>query len=81
MSKEEHVPNFCGPMVGTWADPDKVKCRDCGLRDRTVVKSLDGKRDFPVGVVRSFCEVYPDGKGKPTEIMFHGADCKYYIKD
>lgn len=81
MADEKHVPNACQPMVGTWADPDNVKCRDCGLRDRTVVKSPDGKRDIPVGITRSFCEFYSSGKGKPTAILFHGADCDYYIKD
>lgn len=81
MSKEERVPNFCQPMVGTWADPEKVRCRDCGLRDRATVKSLDGKKDLPVGVTRCYCEAYPSGRGKPTAVLLHGADCGYYIKD
>lgn len=79
--KKGHTPGFCEPMTGTWADPEKVMCRDCALRDRTVVKMPGSEREIPVGVTRDFCGIYPDGKGKPSAILFHGADCEYYVKD
>lgn len=81
MAEGKRTPGFCQPMVGTWADPGKVKCMDCGLRNRTVVKSADGRKDVPVGATRRFCDAYPSGKGKPNEILFQNADCEFYVKD
>ena len=82
MRKEERSPNFDQPMHGTWAKADEIVCKDCAFRDKTVVK-LDGV-EIPVGVTKGFCKIYekpPKTNGKPINVLFQNADCKYYRKD
>lgn len=70
------------PMKGTYPDPKKIICKDCFNRDRTEVKL--GNKVLKVGVTKSFCAAYPeppDSNGKPMDILFHGARCRYYVKD
>lgn len=67
------------PMRGTWADPEKVVCKDCVFRDRTVVE-LFGKKD-PCGITRGTCEIYKEPNIKPMDILLHGAPCQYYTKE
>jgi hypothetical protein len=79
--KDEEKREF-DPMVGTFPDKNKIICKDCVYRDRTVV-DLGGKK-LPVGITKSFCEIFlppPKTNGKPTEVLFHGGDCKYYKQE
>jgi len=67
------------PIRGTWADADKIQCKDCFLRDRTQV-TVNGKI-FNVGVTRAYCAAYPeppDSNGKPHAVLFYGENCKFY---
>lgn len=70
------------PMKGTWADPEKVVCKDCVFRDRTVVE-LFGKKDA-CGITRDTCEIYkgpPTTAYKPSSILLHNEPCQYYTKE
>lgn len=65
-----------GTMKGQWPNPNTIVCKDCIYRDKTTIE-LNGKI-IPVGVTKSFCEEYSDGKGKPLEILFRDGDCPYF---
>ena len=70
------------PMKATWPDANNIKCRDCFNRDKTEVRV--GNRVIKCGITKSFCSAYPpppDSNGKPLDVLFHGADCKFYAKD
>lgn len=64
------------PIKGTWADPDKVVCKDCIYRDHMTVKLPSGKV-ADAGTTRCMCAVYYEKpKGvlstyKPTPCPFH----------
>lgn len=78
----ERSENFDQPIRGSWPDPNKVICKDCAFRDKTSVMLND--KTLYVGVTKSFCKIYekpPKTNGKPNEILFKNADCKYYMKD
>lgn len=68
-------------MKGQFPDPEKVKCKDCVFRDKTVV-NIEGK-DLFSGVTRCYCAKYQKGEtnGKPHDVLFLNADCRYYKKD
>ena len=66
-------------MKGQWANPDTIICKDCIYRDKCTIE-LNG-RTIPVGVTKSFCEMYPRGQGKPSEILFQNANCDYYVQE
>ena len=68
-------------MKGQFPDADKVKCRDCAFKDKTVI-DVEGEQ-IACGVTRSYCDKYPKGKtnGKPHDVLFLNADCQYYKKD
>lgn len=69
-------------MKGSWPDPEKVACKDCIYRNRDTIEL--GKKIIKCGVVDSFCEMYPGpptDNGKPLEILFQNASCKFYEKD
>lgn len=79
---KERKPREYTPITGTWADPEKVVCKDCAFRDRTVVE-LFGKRDA-CGVTRDTCDIYagpPEASYKPSEILLHNGPCQYYTKE
>ena len=81
MAKQDERREF-SPMVGTWPDAKKIRCRDCFLRDKTEVV-IDGKRYKP-GITKAFCAAYlppPDSNGKPHDVLFRNADCKYYVPE
>lgn len=70
------------PMFGSFPDGNEIKCKTCIHRDHTTVE-LDGKV-IDVGTTKSFCAVYekpPKTNGKPMDVLFHNADCEYYIKE
>lgn len=70
------------PIKGEFPDQNKIPCADCFNRDREEVRV--GSRVIKCGVTRAFCNAYPpppDSNGKPLEILFHGAKCKFYAKD
>lgn len=65
-------------MRGTFPDPEKIKCKDCKYRDKTVVV-IEGKAHY-CGVTRGECEKYKWGEtmGKPHDVLFQNADCEFY---
>lgn len=82
MPDNKRSENFDQPMHGSWPDPKNIICKDCAFRDKTVVKLND--KTIPVGVTKSFCKIYeapPKTNGKPLDILFQNADCKYYRKE
>lgn len=82
MSERKHSPNFDQPMMMQKADSNKIVCKDCVFRDKRTITIDD--RIIPVGITKSFCKIYekpPKTNGKPLDILFQNAECKYYMKD
>lgn len=82
MSNREHSPNFDQPMMMQSPDANKIACKDCAFRDKTILE-YNGKI-IPVGITKSFCKIYeppPKTNGKPSDVMFINAKCKYYHKE
>ena len=73
--------NFDQPLIMQGADPDKVVCKDCEFRKREPFE-LNGKT-FDFGMINSWCGVYTkkNSNGKPLDILFRSAKCKYYFKE
>lgn len=70
------------PIKATFPNPEKIPCWDCFNRDREEVDL--GHRTIKCGVTKAFCNAYPpppDSSGKPLEVLFHGAKCRFYAKD
>lgn len=65
------------PIIGTFSDLEKIKCKDCIYRDKRLVLGKD------TGARKAWCEIYTkeDGISKPTEILFKNADCEFYKKE
>lgn len=71
-----------GELKGVYPDPKKIKCKDCFYRDKTKVKL--GNKIIESGITKSFCVAYPkppDSNGKPYDVLFQNADCRFYEKD
>ena len=72
------------PITGTFPDEDRVLCKDCVYRDKTVI-TLAGKTTY--GATKDLCDVYTgyekkDSTGyKPYDILFLSGDCPYYKKE
>lgn len=66
------------PIHGQFPSDDII-CKDCMFRDHETVEI--GSKVLPVGVKRAHCMIYTDTAGKPTEILFAGADCAFYEKE
>jgi len=73
----ERRPRWENEMLGGAPIPDDIVCKTCAfkmpdvvVRGRTVKRHSYGS-----------CEVYSDPYRKPTEIIFDGAECKYYEKE
>ena len=74
--------NLQSPMRFQGANPETVQCKDCVFRDKTILEL--GEKKIPVGVVKSWCEVYSKDispGGKPVGILFETEKCKHYRKD
>lgn len=58
----------------SWVHPDhkKIQCSKCMLRAKD---RLDGQVD---GATLGICEAYDF---KPTEILFNGGECPYFIDE
>lgn len=70
------------PMRAQWPDSKKIQCKDCFNRDRTEIE-VNGKV-LKVGISKAFCNAYPpppDSNGKPIDILFQNAKCKFYAKE
>ena len=69
------------PMTVQTPDPNVIVCKDCVYRDKSTFNHKG--TIIPIGITRSWCEVYtPDiSNGKPIEILMNNAKCKYYLKD
>ena len=58
---------------------DDIVCKDCVFRKPDLV--IDGKV-ITKGYKNGYCKVYTqDIRGKPNEVLFEKAKCKYYRKD
>lgn len=59
--------------------PDDIVCKNCSFR------KADLKHDGKVivhGYKNGYCKIYDETiGGKPNEILFENAKCKYYTKD
>lgn len=55
------------PIKGQFPDKEKIICKDCIFRDKTLVEI--GNKKIPVGATKSFCEKYeapPKNKWKAS---------------
>ena len=69
-------------IKGQFPDRDKIICKDCIFRDKTVIEL--GEKEIPVGVTKAFCDMYqapPASNGKPHDVLFNNADCEFYVKE
>lgn len=69
-------------IKGQFPDRNKIICKDCIFRDRTVIEL--GEKEIPVGVTKAFCDMYqapPASNGKPHDVLFNNADCEFYVKE
>ena len=69
-------------IKGQFPDRNKIICKDCIFRDRTVIEL--GEKEIPVGVTKAFCDMYqapPASNGKPHDVLFSNADCEFYVKE
>lgn len=67
------------PIKGTMPNPNTIFCSDCAFRDKTTIKV--GDEVIPVGVTKSYCDVFVKPNSKPTEILFDEAPCDYYVME
>ena len=58
-------------------DSEKINCKDCAFRmkDAKVGKSVIS------GASKAFCDVYPKSPGKPSDVLWKGGDCEYYVSE
>ena len=69
-------------IKGQFPERDKIICKDCIFRDKTVIEL--GEKEIPVGVTKAFCDMYqapPASNGKPHDVLFNNADCEFYVKE
>ena len=81
-NEKKNVQEAQSPIKGQFPNRDKIACKDCKKRDRTVVKV--GSKEIPFGVTKAFCEKYvgpPDDNGKPHDVLFENANCAFYEKE
>ena len=74
--REEDAHREFTPMHGSFPDPEKIACKNCAFRDKTVVELL-GKR-VASGCTKGACEMY---SLKPHAVLFNNAPCQYYQED
>ena len=67
------------PMRGQFPDPNKIECRNCIYRDKTLLTFFNPPK--PVGVTKAFCTAYPDPPGKPSEVLFNNGHCPFYQEE
>lgn len=80
MKDEDHISNLESPMIFQGSDPNKIVCKDCEFRDKSIFNH-NGKI-IPVGVIKSWCGVYQKGvSSKPIGVLMRNEDCKYYLKE
>lgn len=59
--------------------PDDIICKDCAFRKSDIKR---GGKVVVHGYKNAYCEIYDNTiGGKPNEILFENAKCKYYMKD
>ena len=58
-------------------EQEKILCKDCVFRKPDVKL----KNSTLYGATNAFCEVYPDGSGKPSEVIWDGAPCEYHVSE
>ena len=74
--REEDAHREFTPMHGSFPDPEKIACKNCAFRDKTVVELL-GKR-IASGYTKAACDMY---SLKPHAVLFNNAPCQNYRKD
>lgn len=55
------------PIKGQFPDKEKIICKDCIFRDKTLVEI--GNKKIPVGATKSFCEKYEAPPKKQMESL------------
>ena len=82
-NKNENAKEAQSPIKGQFPDKEKIICKDCMFRDKTLIELGDKK--IPVGVTKAFCEKYespPKSNGKPHDVLFEkNGICEYYQKE
>lgn len=58
-----------------WAaiSPSAEKCRTC-------INALDDT-EFTVGAEKCYCKVFVAPDEKPTDVLWNGGDCRYYVEE
>ena len=64
------------PIHGQFPDKDKIACKDCAFRDKTIV-TIIGKT-IQAGITKGNCEMY---ELKPHDVLFQNAPCQFYSKE
>lgn len=75
------MPRDFGPLEAGMqvANAKTIVCKDCIYRDKTTFE-FEGKI-YDAGSTKCRCLMYSDHAGKPSEILFMNAPCKFYAKD
>lgn len=65
------------PIIGNFPDKEKIKCKDCISRLKIKVANKD------IGPMNGYCHMYTreNSNGKPIDVLFKNANCKFYEKD
>lgn len=68
-------------MHVTWPDLNKISCKDCEYRNKTIVE-INGK-NIPFGTIKTTCDMYPGYPydEKPSKILFQNEPCELYEKE
>ncbi len=80
--KKMNAQEAQSPLVGQFPDRDKIICKDCIFRDKTIVTI--NEKEIAVGVTKAFCQMFkepPKSNGKPHEVLFNNEECELYIKE
>ena len=72
--KQEELENE--DWVAKHPEADEIQCGDCVFR---MPDSKQGDKVIIKGAAKGTCECYP--KAKPSEVLWHGAECEYYVSE
>ena len=67
------------PIKPQTPDTRQIACMNCEYRDKMVFR-LNGKL-LRVGATKMYCSEYPDGTGKPYDVLFRNTQCERYKKE
>lgn len=70
--KEKRIPNIAADFTFVFPNEEEISCTDCMFREKD-----NGKVK---GAILGRCACFPRND-KPTDILFKGAECEYYVPD